>query len=100
MATSRTNDSKAKHGYATDGAGETRTPMKCKYNLKYNKQLQKQRLIMCTQIIVFCAPLVFSREIKDWQLQWGNGLTDSSKFIFSLQPNKLGQIYVKWYSKT
>ena len=37
MATSRTNDSKAKYGYATDGAGETRTPMKCKYNLKYNK---------------------------------------------------------------
>ena len=38
MATSRTNDSKAKHGYATDGAGETRTPMKCKYNLKYHKK--------------------------------------------------------------
>ena len=38
MATSRTNDSKAKHRYATDGAGETRTPMKCKYNLKYHKK--------------------------------------------------------------
>ena len=95
MATSRTNDSKAKHGYATDGAGETRTPMKCKYNLKYNKQLQRHRLIMCTQIRVSCAPLVFSREIKDWQLQWGNGLTDYSAtvdwilMIFSAYPNEI-----------
>ena len=79
MATSRTNDSKAKHGYATDGAGETRTPMKCKYNLKYDyKQLQRHRLIMCTQIIVSCAPLVFSREFKNWQLQWGNNFQQIS----------------------
>ena len=96
------------------------SPMVKTQNLKYKNQFPKIKELFFRLIFLYCLRMktlklvsLFFRALESLFLEYSKSfkmtrksqiqslkITVSSKIMFSFKPNKLGQIYVKWYIKT